>query len=128
MGKYTIAKALATGQDCHHLVIDSHYINNVIFPLVGTDGTRPLGPAVWTKVDQIRSVVLDTIKTMSPPEWSFVFTNVLTADNPADRGFFAGIEILAEVRNSLFVPVTLVCEVEELARRMATPTRAERFK
>ena len=38
------------------------------------------------------------------------------------------LERVAAARKSLFVPIRLVCEVDELCRRVVDPTRRERLK
>jgi hypothetical protein len=130
VGKYTIAQELARlgSASHHHVVVDNHYVNNVIFPLVDADGVKPLGPEVWAKVAEVRRTVLNTIETVSPPEWSFIFTNVLEADEPADRELYEVVRALAARRQSHFVPVVLSCSIDELARRVVAPVRARRLK
>ncbi len=86
-GKYTIAKALAQlagGAGERYVVIDNHHTSNVIFAALDVDGVRELPATVWDRVGEVREAVLRTIEELSPPEWSFVFTNVLTERNPAD--------------------------------------------
>ena len=51
-------------------------------------------PEVWARVREVRTVVYDSIATLSPPEWSFVFTNYV-ADTPADRAHYERLEELA---------------------------------
>jgi hypothetical protein len=130
VGKYTIAQELARlgPSSHHHVVVDNHYANNVIFPLVGADGVKPLRPEVWARIAEVREAVLETIETLSPPEWSFIFTHVLLADEPADLELYERIREVAARRQSHFVPVILTCSVHELARRVAAPVRAQRMK
>lgn len=129
VGKYTIAHELARrcSPDRHMVVVDNHYANNVIFALVGADGKAPLGPEVWAQVSRVREAVLDTVETLSPQEWSFVFTHVLI-DDPADAELFARVEQIAAARSSRLVPVRLTCRVDELTRRVVDPDRTKRLK
>src|SRR3954468_10185542 len=86
-GKYTVAKALVrAGADSgqHYVLIDNHYTTNVIFGVMEVDGIRPVPPTVWARVDGAREAVFKAIVEFSPPEWSFVFTNVLTMEEPLD--------------------------------------------
>ena len=56
---------------------------------------------------------------------------VLHADlesNPEDHEAFADLVELAAVRGSLMVPIRLICEVEELCRRIVDPARVEMLK
>ncbi|HKC62728.1 MAG TPA: hypothetical protein VKB86_03780 [Pyrinomonadaceae bacterium] len=125
-GKYTIGRALSARTGAK--LIDNHLINNSIFTAVNADGVRPLPAEVWDKVKQIRRIVYDTIRELSPPDMSFIFTSELRQNNPADYVAFAELRKLANARGSLFVPIRLVCDVEELCRRIVSPDRRERLK
>ena len=125
-GKYTIGRALAARTGAK--LIDNHLINNSIFTAVNADGVTPLPAEVWDKVKQIRRIVYDTIRELSPPGTSFIFTSELRQNNPADHVAFAELKKLANARGSLFVPVRLVCDVEELCRRVVSPERHARLK
>lgn len=125
-GKYTIGREL-----CRHTgakLVDNHLINNSLFTVVNADGVTPLPSAIWGKVRAIRQVVYETIRELSPPEMSFVFTIQLLEDDPQDHAGFADLVELAESRRSLLVPVRLVCELEELCRRIVNPGRAAMLK
>ena len=123
VGKYTIAKEIAalTGA----IVVDNHYVNNPIFNLIELYRPEPLPQAVWDQVERIRAAVLETVATLSPRDWSFVFT---IADEPGELAFYDDIVGVARCRDSRFVPVHLCCETEELCRRIVLPGRRERLK
>jgi hypothetical protein len=124
-GKYTIASAFSalTGA----VTVDNHLINNPLFSVI-VDGKTPLPEGIWDKVEIIRRTVLETIQAFAPTERSFVFTNVLFEDDPDAPRWFNQVERLAEARKSLFLPVRLYCDEDELCRRIAMPDRAARFK
>ena len=71
-GKYTIGRELCERTGAK--LIDNHLINNPIFKVVNADGVIPLPAAVWGKVKEVRRIVYDAIREISPPELSFVFT------------------------------------------------------
>ncbi len=125
-GKYTIGRELTrlTGAK----LIDNHLINNPVFTALNADGVTPLPAGVWEKVESIRRIVYDSIRELSPPELSFIFTMQLLESNPDDHKAFLHLEKLARARQSLFMPFRLICEVEELCRRVADPARSERLK
>ena len=77
---------------------------------------------------EVRATVYEAIRELSPPEMSFVFTMELRESNPADHGAFWELEQLAAERQSRFVPIRLICGVEELCRRVADPARAAMLK
>ena len=125
-GKYTIGRELCalTGAT----LIDNHLINNPVFKVVNPDGITPLPDGVWDKVKAVRAIVYEAIRELSPPELSFVFTIELFESNPGDQRAFIDLEELAASRGSLFVPVRLLCEVEELCRRVVDPARMQMIK
>lgn len=125
-GKYTIGLGLSqlTGAK----LVDNHLINNPILTVIDADGTGPLPAPVSDKIRDIRRIVYDSIRELSPPGLSFIFTAELRHGIPADHVAFAELKKLAQARGSLFVPIHLVCDVEELCRRVASPERAERRK
>ena len=125
-GKYTIGRELCERTGAK--LIDNHLINNPVFKVVDADGIKPLPPGVWDKVKRIRAIVYDSIRELSPPDLSFVFTIELIEGKPGEQEAFDDLKELATARNSLFVPVRLICDVEELCRRVASPGRIAMIK
>jgi hypothetical protein len=125
-GKYTIGRELCRRTGAR--LIDNHLINNPILRVVNADGKTPLSPRVWDKVKVIRQTVYDAIRELSPSEMSFVFTVEWRESNPGDHKAFVDLEELAAARQSLFMPIRLICEVDELCCRVADPARVEMLK
>jgi hypothetical protein len=126
VGKYTIGRLLA--ERLGYRLVDNHYWLNVIFSLVEQDGITPLPKAIWPLAGQVRDAVLETIRTVSPPQWSFIFTHSALND-PAELAIFEDIKRVSHFRGSRMVVVRLSCNnPEELARRVAMPERRLRFK
>lgn len=125
-GKYTIARALVAKTGAR--LIDNHSIANVIFNVLNVDGITPLPPSVWVRVGRVRAAVFDAITNLSPPAMSFVFTNYIRGDDPADVAVFEEFLALAAKRGAAYVPVLLSCETPELLRRIVQPDRAARMK
>jgi hypothetical protein len=125
-GKYTVGLELCelTGAK----LIDNHLINNPIFKVINPDGITPLPAGVWDKVKVVRAIVYEAIRELSPAELSFVFTIELFESSPGDQRAFIDLEQLAASRGSLFVPVRLLCDVEELCRRVVDPSRVQMLK
>ena len=88
----------------------------------------PLPAAVWDKVGSIRRLVYEAIREISPSGLSFIFTLELRESDPNAHRAFLDLQELAAARRSLLVPVRLLCDVEELCRRVSDPARAERLK
>ena len=130
-GKYTIARELAdvmAERDVRMVVVDNHHINNVVFAVIDTDGKKSLPPEVWKHIGEVRAAVLAAIRDVAPPEWSYVFTNVLIAGVPGDERAPGELAALAEARGSAFVPVVLRCDTGQLEHRIVTPERKHRMK
>ena len=125
-GKYTIGRELCelTGAK----LIDNHLINNPVFKVVNPDGITPLPDGVWDKVKAVRAIVYEAIRELSPPKLSFVFTIELFESSPGDKRAFLDLEELAASRGGLFVPVRLLCDVDELCRRVVDPARLHMVK
>jgi hypothetical protein len=125
-GKYTIGRELCERTGAK--LIDNHLINNPIFKVVNADGMTPLPARVWDRVKEVRTTVYEAMRELSPPEMSFVFTMELRESNPGDHRAFVDLEELAAARQSLFVPIRVVCDVEELCRRVIEPARVQMLK
>ena len=130
-GKYTVARAMERrwAADGERLVVmDNHLTGNPILQVVGADGVRRLPPVVWERVGEIREVVYRAIEDLSPPEWSFVFTNVLDKHDERDQSTVERLVRLAAARQQPYVPVLLMCDPDEQLRRVAAPERHARMK
>jgi ribose 1,5-bisphosphokinase PhnN len=125
-GKLTIAKAIQARYDC--ILVDNHFVNNVIFSLIDPDGKTRLPDSVWENVNRVRSAVLDTIRDLSKPGRTFIFTNELLEGEDRDLKLFQEIAEIARYRNAFFLPVRLTITPDELAQRVISGGRAKQFK
>jgi hypothetical protein len=125
-GKYTIGRELCERTGAR--LIDNHLINNPIFRVINADGVTPLPFGVWDRVKEVRATVYKAIRELSPPGIGFVFTMELRESNPDDHKAFRDLERLAAARQSRFIPIRMICGVEELCRRVADPARVAMLK
>jgi hypothetical protein len=125
-GKLTIANAIL--ERSPFLLVDNHFINNIVFRLIDTDGNGPLPPRVWKNVGKIRSIVFDTMRYLSKPGRNFVLTNELVEGDAEDEKVFQEVRALATARGAAFLPVRLIIAPEELARRVVSPQRQALLK
>ena len=131
VGKYTVAKELVRAADAAGqkvVLMDNHATGNVILPLLDLAGVDPIPDEVWDRVGEVREVVYRTIADMSPPEWSFVFTNVLLADDPRERAGLERVVKVADDSGRSYVPVRLTCDHDVQLERVASPERGPRHK
>jgi broad-specificity NMP kinase len=125
VGKYTVGSCLASRMPAK--LVDNHYWLNPIFGLIQQDGVTPLSEEVWVQVEQLRRVVMETIATLSPREWNFVFTHAFV-NHPHDDEIAREIFAVADRRSMDILVVRLTCRADELAKRVVTPERRLRFK
>ena len=131
VGKLTVARAVArvaAQRGDRYVVLDNHHTSNVIFAALDVDGVRPLPASVWDRVGEVREALLRTIEELSPAEWSFVSTNVLTDGSPGDRKIVDRMVALAATRRNPYVPITIRCGVDELVKRVDNIDRKDRSK
>ena len=126
VGKYTIGKELAARSGAR--LVDNHSVANVLFNLLDQDGVTPLPGAIWPLVGQVRAAVIETLLTVSPPHLSFVFTNFMRGEDEREYAVFLEMVAVAEARQSLFVPVLLRCDPDEIVRRIVGDDRKHRLK
>jgi hypothetical protein len=125
VGKYTVGKIIAERVSAK--LVDNHYSINPIFGLIEQDGRTPLPAQVWPQVGKVRSAVLETIATLSPRDWNFVFTHA-ASDDPSDAVTCREILSAAERRVAKVIVARLSCAPDELARRVLAPERRARMK
>lgn len=126
VGKLTVAKELAAKMNAR--IIDNHLINNPIFQLITIDHNTQIPQAVWYKIAEIREIVFSGIEDIVDPNMNLIFTNELLASSPQDIHVYDRIEQIAKKRHSTFIPVRLVCDVNELCKRVVSEGRAQKFK
>ncbi|OMQ43776.1 chloramphenicol phosphotransferase [Ensifer sp. 1H6] len=126
VGKLTIANELRSLVSAK--VIDNHWFNNPIFRLLDDDGMTPLPNGISEYTGRIRQVVLDAIVAYSPPSANFIFTQALVQGNQGSIRTFEQIAGAARQCAAPLIPIRLLCDEDELARRVSTPTRREQLK
>jgi hypothetical protein len=126
VGKLTIAREL--GQRIPARVIDNHWINNPVLALLNNDGHGTLPEAVWDQTAKVRQAVLDTIATLCDPAASFIFTNAGIHGDARSVASYHQVKDAADRRRARFLPVRLVCDEDELVRRVVSPQRRDRLK
>jgi hypothetical protein len=125
-GKLTIARELALRLPA--ILVDNHFVNNVVLGLIEPDGVTPLAPGVWVNIRKVRAVVLETIEHYAKPGRRFVFTNEILEGESRAEQVCANIAKVAEARGAAYLPVRLLISTEELARRVVSPERASKLK
>ncbi|ACI55508.1 adenylate kinase family enzyme [Rhizobium leguminosarum] len=126
VGKLAIAKELSPLFPAK--IIDNHWFNNPILRLLDDDGKSPLPEGIWEYTGRVRQAVLDAIVAYSAPTANFIFTHAGIEGDPRSMRTFQQIAAAAQQRQALLVPIRLLCDEDELARRISTPERRVHLK
>jgi len=125
-GKYSIGTEIAKLQNFK--LIDNHYINNVIFQLIETDGKSKLPEKVWEFTRSVRKAVFGTIKELSSIESNFIFTNALMKEQEISEPIYQDILEIVKKRKAIFFAIVLDISKNELKNRISNPERREKYK
>lgn len=120
-GKLSIAQELASRYEFK--LIANYYINKNVLDLIEREQNCIPCKEVWDKIENIWETVLQTVGELSPPHYSFVITRPMLNGIDYSQNFYQRLLKLTEQRKSLFVPVRLVCQEEELVVRIQTKKR-----
>lgn len=123
VGKYTIAQALFKKKG--YVICDNQLINNPIFQLLQYDGYARIPPFAWDSIARIRNEIFSFL--CKEPENHYVLTNCLF-ETKEDRDLFQQVQTMANVRDSLFVPVRLNISKDEHLKRLTRIERRKRWK
>ena len=82
----------------------------------------------WDALKKARKAAFDNITYASPKNSSFVITYELLNNNIYHQAIFDEIKEISTVRKSLFIPVRLICELNELIKRLTHPERKQYYK
>ena len=130
-GKLTVARALvdaAAEQGRTFIRLDNHLTGDVILSVVDRS-QNPIPAAVWERVEDIREVMYRAIVELSPPDWSFVVTNVVReGGGPIEERTVTRVHELARERHSRHLAVAVHCDRDALLARVTAPDRFSRHK
>lgn len=126
VGKLTTAKELA--KHPNFKLADNHTWINPVFGLINQDGLTPVPKAAWEKVGKICDVVFETMHELSPKNFSFVLTQEMIEGDEYPKIFYQRVCKLVEHRKSIFLPVRLECNEEEIVKRVKNAERRKHCK
>ena len=129
-GKLTVAKALvaeAAARSRTFVRLDNHLTGDVILSVIDRS-IHPIPVEVWDRVEDVREVMYQAIVDLSPPEWSFVVTNVVRDGDEREARTVTRVHQLAEERASRHLAVRVVCDRDVLLARVTSPDRQVHHK
>ncbi len=125
VGKLTVATAMQkslrdNGYRVH--LIDNHAILNLVTTFAERGSDMYIDAFM-----KINETVFSFLEKHSKDD-IIIFTNALAADLSEDLDRYAIFPDLAKRRDDVFVPICLVCDLDENIRRLQTPSRADKQK
>ena len=128
-GKTTIAKAINKQDKSFKLAYHHGWIDPVL-RLLGDDSDVfwSLDEKGWDALNKARDVILNTMVDVCPKENNFVITFEMLANNPWHQNFFDKVHDASKKRGATLIPVRLVCELEELMKRLKSDSRKNYYK
>jgi adenylylsulfate kinase-like enzyme len=129
-GKRTVAQALvdvAAARGQRFVLLDNHLTGDVILSVIDRS-IHPIPVEVWDRVEDVREVMYRAIVDLSPPDWSFVVTNVVRAGDEREARTVTRVAQLADERGARHLAVGVRCETDVLLRRVTSPERNLRHK
>lgn len=126
VGKLTIARELQSLSSAK--VIDNHWFNNPVLRLLDDDGTGHLPEGIWDYTGRIRQTVLDAIAEYTGPSANFIFTHAGRDGDQRSLRTYQQFDDAAQRCGAVLVPVRLLCDEDELARRISMPARRNDLK
>ncbi len=128
VGKNSIARAIENHTE--YLAIQNHLLSNAMrraISLQPTENYSKLEPLL--KHHTMKSWVnfLEFVSA-AVPDQGLILTSVLYENDPDKVEFFELVREWAKDQERLFVPVRLVCDPDESARRLESPSRDGQFK
>ena len=128
-GKMTIGEAIIKQNSSFKLVTPDSSFGSVL-ELLGDDDQVmwSLNEKGWSAVNQALDVMLYTIAEVCPKESNFVITSEMLANNPYHQNYFERVLSAAVKRSATLTPVRIVCELDELLKRVQNSSRLAYFK
>ena len=129
-GKATIGAAM-TQKNQNFRFVPHHSWIDPILNLFGDDESKVfwgLDEKGWAALNQARDVMFNTIAEACPQESSFIITYELLANNHYHQEFFDTLMQVVQKRKALFVPVRLICDLDEQLKRVTNEQRMAHYK
>lgn len=128
VGKRTVANIIS--QKTNARFSDHHDLIDPILKLLGDDYQImwDLTPEMWDKINAVIDVYLSTISDVCAKDDSFILTEMLFDKDPYHQAFYDKVISAVKRRQAHFIPVRLICDEDELVKRVLSEDRKLYFK
>src|SRR3990167_1953789 len=125
VGKRTIGEALARKTNARFT--GNHDLYDPILKLFGNDyqAMWNLTPEMWEKLNAVQDLYLSTIADVCARDDSFIFTEMMFDQDPYHQIFYKKVLGVVKKRGAHFFPVRLICDEDELAKRVVSDDRKQ---
>lgn len=82
----------------------------------------------WEKLNAADDLILSSIADIAPKQNSYVIPQMMFDQNPYHQAFYNKVLAVVEKRKANFFPVRLVCEEQELVKRVQSEERKRYLK
>ncbi|GEM_PF-1908021 len=128
-GKMTIGKAIVKQHPEFKLITTDPWVEPILKLLGDNEQVWwSLDEKGWKAINQSLDVMLYTVSEVCPKETNFVITSEMLAGNPYHQNYFDRIVMAAKKRGAKLIPVRLICDLEELLKRVQSSDRSAYFK
>jgi len=125
-GKRTVGEILAKKTN---FKLVSEWIDPIL-KLFGDDAQImwSLDTKAWGKLNAADDLILSTISDVCPKENSYVISQMMFDQDPYHQIFYDKVLSVVEKRKAHFFPIRLLCDEEELVKRVQSEDRKKYFK
>ena len=124
-GKRTIGEALARKTNARFT--GNHDLYDPFLKLFGNDyqAMWNLTPVMWEKLNAVQDLYLSTIANVCAHSDSFIFSEMMFDKDPYHQIFYNKVLDVVRKRNAHFFPVRLICDEDELSKRVESDDRKQ---
>jgi hypothetical protein len=87
-----------------------------------------LDAKAWEKLNAADDLILSSIADIAPKQNSYVIPQMMFDQNPYHQAFYNKVLAAVEKRKANFFPVRLICEEQELVKRVQSEERKKYLK
>jgi aminoglycoside 6'-N-acetyltransferase len=127
-GKRTVGEALAS--ETHFRFSHQHSWYDPILNLLGEDYKVwwEINEKGWEKLNAVRDVIFSTITDVCSPSSNFIISHEMIDKDPYHKILYNKVLDMVEKRHAHFLPIRLICEENELVKRVQAEDRKKYFK
>ncbi len=121
VGKLTIAKEIQKHDDSF-VIMHNHLTHDCISPFV--ESGKVFTDESMGAISEIKNIILNFIINHGRKDQSIIFTNVLINNyGDSEDKSFERIKKFAHDIDAVFIPIRLICETDEIKKRMISKER-----